>query len=117
MNNQNLPVVCRACGRTVRMDSIKYDENHKAYVCSNCYSGSRMAGTKPQQRSAPSVASPRQPGKLSIDKVNYQCVKCGYAFSKAKGKAPSGCPYCGNKVLQEKDTAAEKLLKEAEGWD
>jgi len=119
MDDPNLPVICRSCGRTVRAETVKFDDVNKVYVCTNCYNASHSSsGAKPVLRKAePTATSPKQYGKLSTDKVNYQCVKCGYAFSRAKDKQPSGCPYCGNKVLEIRDTAASRLIDESTGWE
>ena len=119
MDDPNLPVICRSCGRTVRAETVKFDDVNNVYVCTNCYNASHSSSdVKPVLRKAePTIASPKQYGKLSADKINYQCVKCGFAFSRAKDKQPSSCPYCGNKILEIRDTAASRLIDESTGWE
>lgn len=108
MDDSRLPVVCRACGRTTTMGNIKFDDNRKEYVCSSCFKAGKPVSFN--NDGSDQIQN-------EVKKVNYQCDKCSYSFSKVQGKNPGKCPYCGHGVLNVKDKTASRLLDESEGWD
>ncbi|MGV8169654.1 MAG: hypothetical protein ACP5N3_06390 [Candidatus Nanoarchaeia archaeon] len=113
-------VVCRACGRQVRMEQVNFDSNIKAYVCNSCHT-----------RSTPSMGSVKKTTKTVAEKpgifggkvevkepmVKYSCLKCKYKWSKAKGKPVTGCPYCGDKRVEEVSNEAAKILMDSDKYN
>lgn len=113
MEDPNLPVICRECGRTVEVRNIHFDENNKRYICTTCFNAAKNL-TELKTIKKDSKVEESKPS--SVKKINYQCTVCKYKFSRPIGKPPHDCPYCGKKVLETRDQAAEKLLDEADDW-
>jgi len=112
MRDQNVPVVCRACNRTVPMREINFDSNKKAYVCKSCFNAS--------QRYSPDSIKKEETNIKAMKKgiEYYSCPKCKYHFSKKAEKEVRECPYCGSKQLNKaSQTGASKLIDESEGYD
>lgn len=113
IEDPNLPVICRSCGRTVAVKNIHFDESNKQYICTTCFNASKNSR---EIKAMPKEEKTEEPKASSGDKINYQCAHCKYKFSRPKEKVPHNCPYCGNKVLEMTDDSAEKLLYEADEW-
>jgi ribosomal protein L37AE/L43A len=49
-----------------------------------------------------------------MEKINYECRKCGYKFSRKVGSKILRCPYCSKEGTVEivKGNAASKILDE-----
>ncbi|MCF7871927.1 hypothetical protein K9L97_02730 [Candidatus Woesearchaeota archaeon] len=111
INDSNLPVVCRSCLRTVTMSQIKFDEVTKQYVCTSCYNA-----TKNKKQHLTNTKNDETHTISASKKINYQCPKCKYKFSRPKEKPAKECPYCGNKILETRNNTASRLIDEAEEW-
>ena len=119
----SLPVVCRGCNRTVRMEQVKFDETRKAYVCGACYASSHPSSVKtPQRPNMANSSSQAQEEKnikaLKDSLVKYNCQKCKYHFTRAKEKGVSSCPYCGsNKIEIASGHTADKIIADSDRYN
>lgn len=120
----SLPVVCRACGQKVRMDSIRFDEARKQYVCQNCLKASKkiseLKGTQTfEPRTKPMISDTRsQTEKIQRELVRYSCPRCNYHFTRRREAEVKDCPYCGHKKLEfdESTASAASLVKNSRSY-
>jgi len=113
-------VVCRACGKTVRIDQVSYDSARKAYTCNSCHGKSSPTAVKVEKKakvaeSKPSIFKGKAEPKEVM--VKYACLKCKYRFSKAKSKGATTCPYCGDKKIEEVTNDAAKILQDSDNFN
>jgi len=116
--DNNLPVVCRACNRTVKMDQVKFDETRRSYVCITCFNSTHK--TMPEiRRTNPSSLKTEAENLKSVkdSMVKYSCLGCKYHFSRKKDKQVASCPYCGSKKLQTLGDTANQILEDADRYD
>lgn len=108
MVNSDLTVVCRSCGRKVKMDQIKFDDVRTAYVCEACFASSHKSDTENEN---PLISDAiRSVDSLKNGLVKYTCRKCRYHFARQKDKEISVCPYCGSNNLEVLSKDANKII-------
>ena len=120
MGADNVPVVCRGCQRTVRMDQVKFDDSRKAYVCSACYAASHSTPGMVRKKSSADVEEEEAMiGRKKDDsgKIKYNCPKCKYNFTRMKDKVVGSCPYCGYSRVEVASKGASKIITESETYD
>ncbi len=116
--DNNLPVVCRACNRKVKMDQVKFDEKRRAYVCMTCFNSTHK--TMPEIRKTNPTTLKTEAENLKAVKesmVKYMCSSCKYHFSRKKDKPVTSCPYCGGNKIQILGDTATKILEDADRYD
>ena len=109
MDEDNLLIICRSCGRKVLMHNMKPDGENM--VCLECYN--KSAGVK----SAVSVLAP-EPKRTKVDKteklVKFICTNCKYKFSRKASQQVEKCPYCGkNTIVHDDQLGANKLINDS----
>lgn len=96
----NVTIACMKCKKKVSVKDMKYSRNGEDLICAECSNaekGVKAAGSSPglikpmpSSVSAP-VSKSQEP---SVQKISYECEKCGYKFSRNKGIPVISCPYC-----------------------
>lgn len=107
MENQNILIMCRKCGRKSPVAKMRYDVNGKDLICIDCLGQRKVEG--------PQIKGVQKSGGES---VRYFCQNCKYRFSRKKEVGiPKVCPFCG-KAAVEKDSAssADSLLKDSDNF-
>lgn len=94
----DLGVVCRMCSKNVRLDQIKFDDVHSAYVCDSCFGKSHKFEDNAFKNPLVSAAE-KSITSLNRSLVKFTCSNCKYHFSRRKDKPVSVCPYCGSSKL------------------
>ncbi|MFA6072965.1 MAG: hypothetical protein WC758_02550 [Candidatus Woesearchaeota archaeon] len=111
-------VLCRACGRQVRMEQVTFDSIKKVYVCNTCNSRAHTTATSltksKTQDVKPSIFGTKEEKEVII---KYACPNCKYRFSKKKGKETTKCPYCGGSKLEEVSNQASKILEDSDNFN
>lgn len=98
MGNSDLSVVCRSCGRKVKMEQVKFDDVRSAFVCESCFDSTHRV-EKTSSRSAVVDEAIKSVDSLKDSLVKYTCKKCKYHFARRKDKEIGVCPYCGSDDL------------------
>jgi DNA-directed RNA polymerase subunit RPC12/RpoP len=114
------PVVCRACGRKVKMEQVQYDPVQKGYVCSSCHAKAHpslppLSKTKPAGAAKPSIFA--KTGSAKEEVIKYACHECKYRFTKKKDKPATKCPYCGGTKFEEVTNDAAKILEDSDKYN
>jgi DNA-directed RNA polymerase subunit RPC12/RpoP len=113
-------VVCRACGKTVRIDQVSYDNARKAYTCNVCQGKGSSVSPKVGKKTMAAESKPsifRGKSEPKEIMIKYSCPKCKYRFSKAKSKGATHCPYCGNKNIEEVTNDAAKIIQDSDNFN
>ena len=124
MDDDNLLIICRTCGRKVLMHNMRPDDDGEHMICSDCWK--RKAGAK--SASASNVFgkkdvenTPYQPPKSSMKPqksekmIKYICTSCKYKFSRKESQNVAKCPYCGkNSIVLDSAMGADQMLKQAQ---
>jgi len=115
MDNENLLIVCRSCGRKVLMHNMRQDGTGENMVCVDCYK--RNSPTKTMSISE-KAAEQSQPLRKSVEHKEpmnkYICTSCKYKFSRKQSQEVGKCPYCGkNTIITDNQLGAAKLLNES----
>ena len=97
---------CRACGKKVMMDVMKYDpDNRKILVCPECYSAKvSKKDIKSKTRSLLVSMQGRVRGSNDTGtSEQYKCTNCGYVFKRGSlSRLDATCPYCNKKTSVKK---------------
>lgn len=112
MNDDNLLIVCRSCGRKVLMHNMKPDASGENMICFDCAKKQGVASERLASLQKPESARPKS--TITEKMIKYICTACKYKFSRKESRGVDKCPYCGkNSIVLDSDTGAEKLLKES----
>ena len=107
MENDNLLIICRTCGRKVLMHNMRPDGENM--ICLDCY----KKGSAVKSAVSP-FAKKEEPVKTEkAEKMNrYICTACKYKFSRKVSQPVAKCPYCGkNTIILDSGLGADKLIK------
>jgi len=120
MSGVEQTVLCRSCGRQVKINQVILDPIKKAYVCNSCYSKAHSS-MSPVNKSKPVETKPgifggRKPAEKE-EIVKYACLHCKYKWSKKKGKEVVKCPYCGGTKIEEVSNEAAKILADSDNFN
>ncbi|MEM4260241.1 MAG: hypothetical protein QXG00_03320 [Candidatus Woesearchaeota archaeon] len=103
--NKDIPIRCKRCNKKTPIKSMRYDVDGKNLICMECYN---LQNTKP----ASSIKIEAKPKQSSFEqKIQYQCERCKYKFTRKKDWIDKRCPYCGNLDIREIQ-GAHTILKE-----
>jgi predicted RNA-binding Zn-ribbon protein involved in translation (DUF1610 family) len=119
MDEDNLLIICRSCGRKSLMQNMRPDGENM--ICMDCFK--KNAGVK----SATSIFgkksvenAPYEPpkSKAKVEKsekmMKYICTSCKYKFSRKASQEVHKCPYCGKtNIVLDNALGAENLLKDS----
>jgi len=119
MDDDNLLIICRACGRKVLMHNMRPDGENM--ICLECYkrkSGVQSAQSifaKKEVENTPYHTKEEKKTVKSEKMVRYICTNCKYKFSRKESQHVGKCPYCGkDKIVVDTQLGAEKLLNESQ---
>jgi hypothetical protein len=121
MDDDNLLIICRACGRKVLMHNMRPDDDGEHMICKECYTkkagarGAQSPFSKKPVENAPYEGPKKTAAKPQIEKmIRYICQGCKYKFSRKASQQVGKCPYCGKEnILVDSSLGAEKMLKES----
>lgn len=104
MENQNILIMCRRCGKKNPVKDMKFDANGKDLICAVCAKGSISTVKSVPKATTSTVNKPVM--------VKYSCTSCKYKFSRKKEIGmPNVCPFCGKPSVQKDQlTSADNLL-------
>lgn len=121
MDNDNLLIICRSCGRKSLMHNMKPDGEHM--ICSECAKkGASLSSEVSIQKKAienEPFSGPRkktESAKVTEKMLKYICSNCKYKFSRKESQHVEKCPYCGkNTVVHDSQLGAQNLIKDSMG--
>lgn len=130
MDNDNLLIICRSCGRKTLMHNMRPDSDGENMICMDCYKKKGTATPitsifgKKEVHNAPYEPPVHKTDKAPVKEkmLKYVCTNCKYKFSRKESQHVEKCPYCGrNTVMIDNALGADKLLKDSqdkkfEGW-
>ena len=105
--------LCALCRREFPFEHIRYSDDGKRLVCTNCYT---PTSNREEQRSRKAVSAEQgaAPAAKSPQAIKYICNDCRYKFVIRPGsRVRHVCPYCGKNRLVEDAFTADMLLEEA----
>jgi len=122
MDEDNLLIICRTCGRKVLMHNMRPDDDGEHMICNDCWkrkAGARGAGSVLGAKvveNTPYVPSKNVSKVEKSEKmIKYICTSCRYKFQRKASQAVEKCPYCGKEsVVVDSQLGAEKLIKESD---
>jgi len=117
MDNENLLIVCRSCGRKILMHNMRPDGSGENMVCNDCYK--RNSPTKTMSISEAAAELNAKPMKKTSERsepmMKYLCTGCKYKFSRKQSQPVNKCPYCGkNSIVADSGLGADKLLQDSQ---
>jgi hypothetical protein len=95
-------VTCKKCNKKAPTDQVRLQAD-KTYVCFAC------AGYKHEERANTPFRPTQDHPQQTVQKIRYQCQKCKYEFVLKEGHTKR-CPYCNGERIEEKTSAAQKLI-------
>ena len=114
----NVTIACMKCKNKVQIKSMKYSKNGEDLICQDCANVEK--GVKPAAsvtgNSSSSILRPMPAGSPSaaiagakytdpsLQKVSYECQKCGYKFTRNKDIPVITCPYCNGGPLSKSES-------------
>ncbi len=102
-NNQDVIISCTRCASNVLIGHSTYDSSGKNLICFNCYN-KIVRGLKPDRiiQSA-----------LTSDKMQYNCLSCGFKFSRSTSFHFGGnCFNCGKSSVQRTQTGESVVFRD-----
>lgn len=115
MDDENLLIVCRICGRKILMHNMRPDSTGENMVCVDCYKRSSPTKTMSISEAAAAQSQPvRKPVEHKEPMVKYLCTSCKYKFSRKQSQEVGKCPYCGKtSIVMDNQLGADKLLNDS----
>lgn len=118
MNDDNLLIICRSCGRKQLMHNMRPADDGEHMICVDCdkkgvsIKGETTISKKVAENDA--VNTFRNKKEKTEKMIKYICSECKYKFSRKESQHVEKCPYCGkNNVLQDTQLGADKLINES----
>lgn len=94
--DQDIIVACTVCTSKTQIGSTTYDRTGKNLICFGCYN-KIVQGKQPEVYRTIQSENP--------DRLFYNCVACGYKFSRSKEFKFNGlCFHCGKNTIQIEQT-------------
>jgi DNA-directed RNA polymerase subunit RPC12/RpoP len=120
MDNDNMLIICRSCGRKVLMHNMRPADDGEHMICLDCYNkGASMSTETTIQKKAienqPFSGPRKKTEKTKSEKMfKYICTNCKYKFSRKESQPVEKCPYCGKQTIVHDDQlGAENLLNDS----
>lgn len=102
-NNQDILISCARCASNMSINHSTYDSGGKNLICFNCYN-KIVRGLKPDKL----VQS-----ALTPDKMLYNCLSCGFKFSRTTSFQFGGhCFNCGKSSVQRAETGENVVFRD-----
>ena len=93
---QNMQILCKRCSLKVPISKMRYDQSGDNLICTSCYE--RLY--KKEEAEKPQVYQ-----SAVSDRVKYNCLSCGFKFSRSEEFSFGGlCFNCGKPTVQREDT-------------
>jgi predicted RNA-binding Zn-ribbon protein involved in translation (DUF1610 family) len=121
MDNDNLLIICRVCGRKVLMHNMRLDDDKENMICNDCYK-KKASGIQPTSVLGKKAVenNPYEPSRHKVAKtksekmLRYICTSCKYKFSRKESQHVEKCPYCGkNSIVLDTQLGADKLINDS----
>lgn len=121
MNDDNLLIICRVCGRKVLMHNMRLDDDKENMICNDCYK-KKASGIQPTSvltrkavENKPYDSPKGKSAKTKSEKMlRYICTNCKYKFSRKESQQVAKCPYCGkNSIVHDDQLGADKLINDS----
>ncbi len=112
MDEDNLLIICRNCGRKVLMHNMMADGENM--ICKDCYHKKQMVGSA-KSPIRPVESAVQQKKAVKAEKmIKYICTSCRYKFSRKASQQVTKCPYCSKEtIVVDSQLGADNLLKES----
>ncbi|MGV8150263.1 MAG: hypothetical protein ACP5NV_00905 [Candidatus Woesearchaeota archaeon] len=121
MNDDNLLIICRSCGRKSLMHNMRPADDGEHMICVDCAKkGSSLSSettiSKKALENTPFSGPRKKVEKTTVEKmIKFICTNCKYKFSRKESQHVAKCPYCGKQTIVHDDQlGAEKLLKDSQ---
>ena len=116
MNNKEIKVKCKRCGKLTNSKDFVLDPDYKMMVCPQCIKEKQMkkegkveakpAGWDKEDEYLEKSQRARMKEtvivrKVGDSRVKYKCPKCNYQFLyDMDKKTPTVCPYCSSNIYK-----------------
>ena len=104
----NVTIACMKCKKKVAVKDMKYSKNGEDLICVECSNAEKgvkvPASGSGLIKPMPASATKAPQKEASIQKISYECEKCGYKFSRNKGIPVNSCPYCNGGPLAKSES-------------
>jgi protein-arginine kinase activator protein McsA len=124
MDDENLLIICRACGRKVLMHNMRPDDDGEHMICNDCWkrkqgakgaSSSNVFGKKDVENTPYQPQKSTMKAQKSEKLIKYVCTSCKYKFSRKASQQVEKCPYCSKEsVVLDSAMGADKLIKDSQ---
>lgn len=117
MDNDNLLIICRSCGRKTLMHNMRPSADGENMICVDCAKkGVSLKSEVPLSKAASELNSRSKENKFKSEKmIRYLCTNCKYKFSRKESQHVEKCPYCGRTTIVHDDQLnADKIIKESQ---
>lgn len=120
MNEDNLLIICRSCGRKSLMHNMRLADDGEHMICVDCArKGVSLSSETTIQKKA--IENQQFSGlknkteKTKSEKmIKFICTNCKYKFSRKESRHVDKCPYCGkNTIVHDDQLDADKLIKDS----
>jgi hypothetical protein len=95
------------CKKKTPIKNMRYDKDGKSLLCMDC--ANRFTDKTKQTTPPKSAETKKAKTELSELKIQYQCERCKYKFSRKKSWSENRCPYCGNIQIRQIENATRIL--------
>ncbi|GIU69444.1 MAG: hypothetical protein KatS3mg002_0680 [Candidatus Woesearchaeota archaeon] len=118
MDNDNLLIICRACGRKQLMHNMRPAPDGEHMICVDCAKkGASISSEIPLRKAVENTPFKSHKKKETVKSekmIKYICTNCKYKFSRKESQHVERCPYCGKQtILTDDQIDADTLIKES----
>lgn len=118
MDNDNLLIICRSCGRKTLMHNMRPSADGENMICIECAKkGISLKSEVSLSKAASELKSKsnKESKSKSEKMVKYLCTNCKYKFSRKESQQVEKCPYCGkNTIVHDDQLSVDKIIKESQ---
>lgn len=91
----DLRPTCNKCEKVLSLEETRAIGNNK-YLCKRCYEGTPAPSYKAGK------VKPVADREKFFPNKDYECISCGFKFSRGPTTPVAKCPYCGREEIRQK---------------